>query len=1095
MSKRVFYLVVLTLILTAVLFGCTENASSDQSDEYEFINIAGTYTLREEIRNGNLLIYDMQYEFFLNGKIICRTYGYDSSSRELADVVSNGKYVCDRKSGDIAFQFTTATKPSLMHYYGKYVETNVAKFYLTGANSDGELAGDIVTASYEAEGPGRVSGYYYQYVNKGGDASTVIATPGLGAKFVEWSDGVTTPTRTDTNLTENLSVKAVFVQETPVYTVKYIVNDEFGEIVGKTTQYVLSGGSTESVTVECKYPYGINDNYGYTFVGWSDGVTSAQRSDSNVTKDMEITAIIKRVWTVEYYGIDDHLIEKQYVIDGEDGAPVTAESEYTQHYFVGWNDGVTTLTRQEKNVKSNIKVDAEYAPKLEIRYAQGDNYQYVIPGQDATPVTAVPASWPENMYEFDCWSDGVTTATRHDKNITEEFIVYAKFRMKLAEYTITYTAGKNGRIDGETTQTVKKWENAQSVTAVPDDGYEFDCWSDGVTTATRQDTNICEEFTVTAIFKKILPKYTLTYTTNLHGRIDGEVTQTVRQGENGQSVTAVPDDGYEFAGWSDGVTTATRQDLSVQADMSVTARFIEKLPENTEDFSGGAGIVGNPYKITTIEQLKNIEKFNTSAFILLNDIELPIAETGTSNFKPLFDDVNQFNGIFDGNGKTISNITMINEETFFTGLFAYIGSDGIVKNLKLSNMNVSGTNYIGGLCGYNLGSITNCEVSVNISYIKSNDYKVYVGGIAGRSAGCVDNNISSGTITVENTSNETYIGGLTGFFEGNSVANASSSSIINVSSSSDSLQSYVGGLIGYSGNDVTMIECHATGNVNATGSSYSYAGGLIGYFRSSVTITECYVTGNVTSTSYAGGLVGFANLLDTYITIINCYATGNITSTNNSAGGLIGYVSNNGRIRITDCHTTCNVTSNSSSAGGLIGNVDVRSVFIDNSYATGNVNGGYAVGGLIGHWDSWSVSTITYCYATGNVIATANSGSNSYAGGLVGYCDNEAQIKNSFSLSVIKGNNKIGAIVGQAGSTSITNVHWLVNEESEAEFAVGYDENLGIPTNTGTVKHTDVSDFYTLADTLNEGSEEAVWENKDEVSLPTLIKKEKNKLK
>lgn len=368
MSKRAFYLVVLTLILTAVLFGCTEKASSDQSDEYEFINIAGTYTLREEIRNGNLLIYDMQYEFFLNGKIICRTYGYDSSSRELADVVSNGKYVCNRKSGDIAFQFTTASKPSLMHYYGKYVETNVAKFYLTGPNSDGELAGNIVTASYEAEGPGAVGGYYYQYVNKGSDASTVTATPGLGAKFVKWSDGVTTPTRTDTNLTENLSVKAVFVQETPVYTVKYIVNDEYGEIIGKTTQTVLSGGSTESVTVECKYSYGINDNWGYTFVGWSDGVTSAQRSDSNVTKDMEITAIIKRVWTVKYYGIDDHLIEKQYVIDGEDGTPVTAESEYTKHYFVGWNDGVTTLTRQEKNVKSNIEVDAEYAPKLEIRY-------------------------------------------------------------------------------------------------------------------------------------------------------------------------------------------------------------------------------------------------------------------------------------------------------------------------------------------------------------------------------------------------------------------------------------------------------------------------------------------------------------------------------------------------------------------------------------------------------------------------------------------------------------------------------------------------------------------------------------------------------
>ena len=137
------------------------------------------------------------------------------------------------------------------------------------------------------------------------------------------------------------------------------------------------------------------------------------------------------------------------------------------------------------------------------------------------------------------------------------------------------------------------------------------------------------------------------------------------------------------------------------------------------------------------------------------------------------------------------------------------------------------------------------------------------------------------------------------------------------------------------------------------------------------------------------------------------------------------------------------------------------------------------------------VQTCALPISTGSVTATGNR--YTYAGGLVGYCDS-AWIKNSYSLSIVKCDDKKGAIAGYANSnSSFTNVHWLVNEDSEADYAVGYDENLGIPTNGGTIKHTDISDFYTLADTLNEGREEAVWENKDNSSLPTLIKKNKNK--
>ncbi len=71
------------------------------------------------------------------------------------------------------------------------------------------------------------------------------------------------------------------------------------------------------------------------------------------------------------------------------------------------------------------------------------------------------------------------------------------------------------------------------------------------------------------------PSYTLNYSVNNtdYGYITGNTMQTVEQNENGVSVTAVASDGYKFVGWSDGVSTATRQDINVVSNITVTANF------------------------------------------------------------------------------------------------------------------------------------------------------------------------------------------------------------------------------------------------------------------------------------------------------------------------------------------------------------------------------------------------------------------------------------------------------------------------------------------------------------------------------------------
>ena len=72
--------------------------------------------------------------------------------------------------------------------------------------------------------------------------------------------------------------------------------------------------------------------------------------------------------------------------------------------------------------------------------------------------------------------------------------------------------------------------------------------------------------------------FTLVYAAGLHGSLTGSSTQVVSNGGDGTAVTAVPDSGYTFAGWSDGGLTATRTDTSVTGDLSVTASFVDNTP-------------------------------------------------------------------------------------------------------------------------------------------------------------------------------------------------------------------------------------------------------------------------------------------------------------------------------------------------------------------------------------------------------------------------------------------------------------------------------------------------------------------------------------
>ncbi|MGG9970576.1 beta strand repeat-containing protein [Ferruginibacter sp. SUN002] len=207
------------------------------------------------------------------------------------------------------------------------------------------------------------------------------------------------------------------------------------------------------------------------------------------------------------------------------------------------------------------------------------NFTVTLNGTIASFSNATPYTWSIGTYTGSAPSTAFvsvnTTGLTNGLNGGSFSINFTGNNINLVftplNYTLTYNAGANGSISGTTPQTVNNGANGSTVTAVPNTGYHFTSWSDGVLTAARTDNNITANLTVTASFA--INTYTLTYTAGANGSITGTSPQTVNHGANGSAVTAVPDANYHFVDWSDASTANPRTDNNVTANISVTANF------------------------------------------------------------------------------------------------------------------------------------------------------------------------------------------------------------------------------------------------------------------------------------------------------------------------------------------------------------------------------------------------------------------------------------------------------------------------------------------------------------------------------------------
>ena len=240
----------------------------------------------------------------------------------------------------------------------------------------------------------------------------------------------------------------------------------------------------------------------------------------------------------------------------------------------------------------------------------------------------------------------------------------------------------------------------------------------------------------------------------------------------------------------------------------------------------------------------DVKEIDMSTVCHKADTEKQVAElswTPIGNFAG-----NKYQGTFDGNGKTISNLYIINAASSSVGFFGY-AEKGSFKNITFDNAKVKSTvdHYTGILAGFgelciieNIKTLANCSV----------EGKNGVGGIAGMASG-----------DIGNCENHAMVNGANG----------------------------VGGIVGdYRGSGKSIISCANYGVVTGTGNS---VGGIAGGYGSG-TIQNCANYGDITGADIVGNLIGDGSICN----LNNVLGTGNVIATSDTerAGLLVGRIIN-----------------------------------------------------------------------------------------------------------------------------------------------------------------------------------------------------------
>ena len=352
-----------------------------------------------------------------------------------------------------------------------------------------------------------------------------------------------------------------------------------------------------------------------------------------------------------------------------------------------------------------------------------------------------------------------------------------------------------------------------------------------------------------------LQLYTYTTCTHTQGKIN---TEDAQEGWIEMKKCEYTENGNAFTCWEANVVpgyTITKlmanndnkeRDLSAAITPEAGKFYnitLDKDKGYTDDGQGN-------YTVTSAEGLKNIAKLVNEEWKLGINITLTAdIDLKGIDWTPIGKDDNKaYTGTFDGNGKTITGLTVTGSYKY-AGLFGDIDENGTVKNVVLEGVQITSDNSSGS-----------------------------VGGVAGDSWGTIENCSVSGSV-----SGTTFAGGVVGSQRGGSITGCNSSATVKG-------VIFAGGIAGETNSGASLTGCYATGDVTVEndGTNNSHAGGVVGY-NGGGTLTACYAWGSVTGsgsgTIYVGGVTG----TNDEGTLTACYhANGTVSGPAGTTGGVTG---------------------------------------------------------------------------------------------------------------------------------------------------------------------------------------------------------------
>lgn len=281
----------------------------------------------------------------------------------------------------------------------------------------------------------------------------------------------------------------------------------------------------------------------------------------------------------------------------------------------------------------------------------------------------------------------------------------------------------------------------------------------------------------------------------------------------------------------------------------------------------GTGTENDPYLIFDAETLKDIESYTlsrsqeTTYFRLMKDIDL-----SEESWEGMFDSATTFAGVFDGNGFSISNISLSQNNSY--GIFNY-ATNATFKNLNIVSPKIQTTSAMASALVGNAQNCTFENIVISGGVISGGDY---AGGLVADGQGNSFNNIEILNLSL-----------ISNNIAGGIIGNSSGDNFVNVLVRSNQITAQEGGAVAGKSSNSDFGNTETIENIL----SGVNVGGIVGSMQSGNIILSNSSLNNLSGAN-AGGFVGSAN----GIKVTSCYINNLLLNGVENGGGVSGILQN-----------------------------------------------------------------------------------------------------------------------------------------------------------------------------------------------------------